>query len=100
MDVREAPGGAAIGVRVKPRSRPGLALRGDVLTVSVASPPVDGRATDEARRALAAALRLPPSALMLRSGATSRRKVFVVHGLTAAEVERRLSSPSRRETGV
>jgi uncharacterized protein len=100
VDVREAPGGAAIGVRVKPRSRPGLAVRDDGLTVSVSAPPVDGRATDEARRALAAALRLPPSALTLRSGATNPRKVFVVRGLNAAEVERRLRSSSRRETGV
>jgi uncharacterized protein YggU (UPF0235/DUF167 family) len=62
---------------------------------------VDGRATDEARRALAAALRLPPTALTLRSGATSSRKVFVVRGLAPTEVERRLRGiPPNRETGV
>jgi uncharacterized protein YggU (UPF0235/DUF167 family) len=101
VDVREAPGGAAVGVRVKPRARPGLAYRDGVLTVSVAAPPVDGRATGEALRALAAALGLPPSALTLRSGATSTRKVFAVRGLAPAEVERRLRGVSpNRETGV
>ncbi len=84
------PGGAAVGVRVRPRSRPGLELAGDVLVVRVAAAPVDGRATEEARRSLAAALRVPPSAVALRSGATARAKVFGVDGLGANEVLRRL----------
>lgn len=63
-----------------------------MLTIGVAAPAAEGRATEEARRALAGALELPPSTVRLRSGARSRVKVFVVAGLDAAEVVRRLDS--------
>jgi uncharacterized protein YggU (UPF0235/DUF167 family) len=90
VDVRETPGGVRIGVRVRPRSRPRIELRDDEVLVSVAAPPSDGRATEEARRALAAALGVPPSAVTLHVGARSRRKVFELAGVRADEAERRL----------
>ncbi len=92
MDVRATPTGSLIGLRVRPRSRPGIAAPDGVLTISVASAPADGRATEQARRALAAALGIAPSAVALRSGARGRRKVFAVDGVPADEAERRLSS--------
>lgn len=58
--------------------------------VSVAAPPQKGRATEEARRALAAVLGVPPSAVELRTGATARRKVFVVSGIPVVEARTRL----------
>ena len=73
-----------IAVRVRPgasRTRVGGrhdSTNGPALVVAVSAPPVDGRATEAARRALAEALDLRPAALALRSGATSRDKVFVV----------------------
>ncbi len=60
------------------------------LVIRVASPPEKGKATDEARRALAAALAVPVSAVSLRSGPTSRRKTFVVEGILALETRGRL----------
>jgi uncharacterized protein len=79
--VREAPGGALIEVRVCPRSRPALEMTGEQLLIRVAAPPAGGRATDEARRALAAALHVPPTSVRLVGGQRSRTKKFLVGGL-------------------
>jgi uncharacterized protein YggU (UPF0235/DUF167 family) len=74
----------AVAVRVKPgssRTRVGGSYPGPygpALVVAVNAPAVDGRATEAARRALADALGLRPAALLLRSGAASRDKLFTV----------------------
>lgn len=46
--------------------------------VAVHEPPVDGRANDAIRRALAKHLRRAPTELVIVSGASSRRKVVEV----------------------
>jgi uncharacterized protein YggU (UPF0235/DUF167 family) len=75
---------ATVAVRVKPgsaRARVGGRYEGPhgpALVVAVPAPPVDGRATEAARRALAAALRVRPSQVDLRTGAASRDKLFTV----------------------
>jgi uncharacterized protein YggU (UPF0235/DUF167 family) len=75
-----------ITVRVTPRSQPGIEARGDTLLIRVAAPPVEGRATEEARRALAHAVGVPPSRVALVSGGRSRTKRFRISGLTPLEV--------------
>ena len=90
LDVREKDGAVLVSVRVRPRSRPGLSLTDGGLVISVAAPPEKGRATEEGRRALAAALDVPPSSVELRSGAAARRKVFVVTGVAVVDVRRLL----------
>jgi uncharacterized protein YggU (UPF0235/DUF167 family) len=73
-----------IAVRVKPgASRARVGGRhdgpyGPALVVAVTAPAVDGRATEAARRAVADALRVRPSALRLRSGSASRDKLFTI----------------------
>ncbi len=62
-----------------------------MVVVSVAAPPVEGRATEEARRTLAGALGIAVSRVVPRSGRRSRMKVFGVAGLSSDEVARRLS---------
>jgi uncharacterized protein YggU (UPF0235/DUF167 family) len=80
-----------IEVRVTPRSaKPGVELREGRVVIRVQAPPVGGRATDEARRRLAEALAVPPSAVRLRSGAASRDKTFEVDGVAREELLRRL----------
>ncbi len=80
-----------ISVRVVPRStRAAVEVGGDHVTLRVHAPAQDGRATEEARRALAAAVDVAPSRVTLRSGARSRRKVFDVQGMTSEVVRRRL----------
>jgi uncharacterized protein YggU (UPF0235/DUF167 family) len=73
-----------VAVRVKPgasRTRVGgrhEGALGPALIVSVTAPPVDGRATEAVRRALAEALGLPAATVALRSGATGRDKLFAI----------------------
>ncbi|MGA4730120.1 DUF167 domain-containing protein [Micromonospora taraxaci] len=73
-----------VAVRVKPgasRDRVGGRFdgpHGPALVIAVHDPAVDGRATEAARRALAAALGIRPAAVSLRSGAASRDKLFLV----------------------
>lgn len=84
VGVREAPGGAIVEVRVRPRSRPGVEMAGETIVVRVGAPPVEGRANEEARRVLAEALGVPPSRVRLVRGRRSRAKAFAIEGLDAA----------------
>jgi uncharacterized protein (TIGR00251 family) len=74
-----------ITVRVHPRaSRAKTAWSGDMLDVWVTAPPVEGAANEAVLRAVAGELRVPLSAVSLRSGARSRTKVLEVKGLRRA----------------
>jgi uncharacterized protein YggU (UPF0235/DUF167 family) len=82
-----------VTVRVVPRSGTTSVEAGpDAVRVRVRAAPEGGRATEEARRAVAAALGLPPSAVRLLRGARSRTKVFEVEGLTADDLHVRLGA--------
>jgi uncharacterized protein YggU (UPF0235/DUF167 family) len=76
--------GLSFAVRVRPgASRTAVGGRydgaaGPALVVTVTAPAVDGRATEAALRATAEALGVRRSAIGLRSGETSRDKVFVI----------------------
>ena len=58
-------------------------LHGDALKIRLAAPPVDGKANDALIKFVAETLKLPKSAVNLKSGQTSRRKVLEVCGCTA-----------------
>jgi uncharacterized protein YggU (UPF0235/DUF167 family) len=78
-------------VRVRPRSaRTGVGGRhhDGGLVVSVREPAVDGRATLAVIKALAASFDVPPSRVVLRSGATSRSKLFEIEGDDTALMRR------------
>jgi uncharacterized protein YggU (UPF0235/DUF167 family) len=93
-----------VAVRVKPgaaRARVGGrhdGPHGPALVIAVTAPPVDGRATEAARKALAEALGVRPAAVSLRAGAASRDKLFLVERPTPelAEALRRLRDGSDR----
>ena len=76
------------GYLVKVHAVPGASqtavagLHGGRLKVKVAAPPEKGRANEELLAFLARALKVPPNALHLTSGATSRTKVVAVHDLS------------------
>lgn len=95
LDVRSSGDGVVVGARVRPRSRPGLSESDGGLVISVAAPPEKGKANEEACRALAGALDLPPSAVVLRAGGKARRKVFEVAGLDPVAVRDRLLRATR-----
>ncbi len=59
-------------------------------SIRVRAAPEAGKATDEAARALADALGVPPTRVRLRTGARSRTKTFEVEGLSSDDLHRRL----------
>jgi uncharacterized protein YggU (UPF0235/DUF167 family) len=82
---------ASVTVRVVPRSgRTAVEAGSNGIVVRVRAPAEAGRATEEARRALADAAGVPAGAVRLRTGTRSRSKVFEVEGMDSAELERRL----------
>jgi len=65
---------------------------GDALKIRLAAPPVDGKANEALLRFVAETLGLAKSAVLLKSGQTSRHKVLEVTGSTAAAVARLATS--------
>jgi uncharacterized protein YggU (UPF0235/DUF167 family) len=65
-------------------------IDGDQVRIRVPENPVDGQATDAARRVLAAVLDIPTVVVSLTNGRRSRPKVFRVDGLTRSQVRVRL----------
>ena len=61
-------------------------LHGDALKIRLAAPPVDGKANEALIRFIADTLALPKSAVCLKSGQTSRRKVLEVTGALPEQV--------------
>lgn len=80
--------GVRLTLHVQPRAARTeiVGLHGDALKLRLAAPPVDGAANDALIRFLAERLGVSRSALTLVSGATSRRKVVEVAGMTAETV--------------
>lgn len=78
--------GLTVAVKVQPRAcRPGVGgtapgMDGPRLRVAVTEAAEGGRATEAACAALAHALGVPPDAVTLRTGATTRHKLLHVAG--------------------
>jgi len=72
----------SLTLHVQPNAKESEAtgLHGDALKVRVAAPAADNKANDELVAFLAKALGVPRSAVTLRHGATSRRKVVEIAG--------------------
>jgi uncharacterized protein len=81
----------SLAVRVVPRStRTRVEASSKGVVVRVRASPEGGRATEEARKALAPALSMPPSGVTLRRGRRSRVKVFDLARMTRGEALQRL----------
>jgi uncharacterized protein len=98
VDVRQDGSRVIVAVKVRTRSRPGIELSDAGLVIRVGAPPDRGRATEEARRTLAHALDVAPTAVSLRTGRTSRRKTFAVEGVRVVEARGRLLEAAEGET--
>ena len=84
---------ARLTVKVHPRAkRSALAGRmGDAWKLTLAAPPVDGKANDECVRFLAEFAGVPRSRVRIVMGLTSRLKVVEIEGVPQEDLERRLS---------
>ena len=85
---------ARLTVKVHPRARrSALAGRlGDAWKLSLAAPPVDGKANDECVRFFAEFARVPRSRVRIVTGLTSRLKVVEIEGVPQEDLERLLST--------
>lgn len=83
---------ATITVRVQPGARTTelVGWEAEVLHLRVSAPPVDGRANAALERLLAELAGVPPSAVAVLRGHTSRSKLVTVAGVTREELLRRL----------
>ena len=87
-----------ITVQVQPGARRNEALgfEDGVLKVKIAAPPVKGRANKELIGLLSQLLNVSKGSITLEKGATSRRKLIAISGLSQAEVAKRLAAQSTR----
>jgi uncharacterized protein (TIGR00251 family) len=85
---------ARLTVKVHPRAkRSALAGRlGDAWKLSLAAPPVDGKANDECVRFFAEFAAVPRSRVRILTGLTSRLKVVEIEGVPQEDLERLLAS--------
>ena len=85
---------ARLTVKVHPRAkRSALAGRiGDAWKLSLAAPPVDGKANEECVRYLAEFAGVPRSRVRIVMGLTSRVKVVEIEGVPQEDLERRLAT--------
>ena len=92
LDLVERSGAVALRVRVQPRASREelLGVREGALVVRLTAPPVDGAANQALARFLGKRLGVPPSAVAIATGSTSRNKLVVVNGLGAKEALARL----------
>jgi uncharacterized protein (TIGR00251 family) len=79
-------------VRVHPRAKKNAITGkvGDVLKLSLTTPPADGKANAACIDFFAKLLNLPHSSVTIAAGHTSRNKVIRVSGLSAEELRQRL----------
>ena len=64
---------------------------GGALRLALTAPPVDGRANEACTDFVSKLLGVPRSSVTIAAGETSRNKLIRVSGLTAAEVQERLT---------
>lgn len=80
---RSVPGGVALRVAVLSRSSRAeiVGIHNDTLKIKVTKAPVDGAANEECRRLAARFFGVPPGAVSVVQGSTSRHKVLKIEDI-------------------
>ncbi len=88
IEIGEKDGAAIFRVRVQPRaSRTEVAgEHAGAIKLRIAAPPVNGKANQECIRFLARLLEVPPRAIEIVSGDSSRDKIIRVQNMNAARI--------------
>ena len=86
---------ATIEVQVQPNASQNKVVRWDngVWHLKIAAPPVKGKANQELSKFLSDILGVSQSRLKIVKGATSKRKVIVIAGLTPDQATGKLKQP-------
>jgi len=93
ISIRDTPDGATFQVKVQPRAKKNAIVGevGEALKLALTAAPIEGRANQACIAFLAELLNVPRSSVTIAAGQSSRNKVIRVVGLSAAQVENRLS---------
>ena len=93
ITVRDTSAGATFQVKVQPRAKKNAIIGeiGDALKLALTAPPVEGRANQACIALVAELLNLPRSSVTIAAGQSSRKKIIHVAGMSAAEVQQRLT---------
>jgi uncharacterized protein (TIGR00251 family) len=81
-----------ISVHVNPNARQNkvVGFQNGLLKVMIAAPPIRGKANQELLRFLSDLLRISKSNLAIEKGATSKKKIVAISGLSQSDVLRLL----------
>ena len=92
IPIHDTTDGASFAIKVQPRAKRNAisGAVGDALKLSLTAPPLEGRANQACAEFLAQVLDIPRSSITIAAGATARRKVIRVAGMSAEEVRKRL----------
>lgn len=92
--IKETKDGILLQVLVTPRAKRStfVGFHGGVPRVSLAAPPIEGRANDELVLLMKDIFSLPRRDIELLRGDTSRRKVVLLRGISAQKVVQVLES--------
>jgi uncharacterized protein (TIGR00251 family) len=90
--IREDDSCVIFAVKIHPRAKSNAITgeMGEALKLSLAAPPVDGRANEACIEFLAKLLKVPRSSVTIASGHTNRYKVIRVAGVTGQYARERL----------
>jgi uncharacterized protein (TIGR00251 family) len=93
IPVQDTSLGATFAIKVHPRSKKNAITGelGDALKVALTAPPVEGKANQACIEFFANLLKVARSSVTIAAGQGSRRKVIRVAGLTAEQVQDRLT---------
>jgi hypothetical protein len=91
--MQENAEGVTFAVKVHPRAKKNAIAGelGEALKVALTAPPVEGKANQACIEFFAKLLKLPRSSVSIAAGQSSRNKVIRVVGLSAEELQKRLS---------
>jgi uncharacterized protein (TIGR00251 family) len=91
--MQENAEGVTFAVKVHPRAKKNAIAGelGEALKVALTAPPVEGKANQACIEFFAKLLKVPRSSVSIAAGQSSRNKVIRVVGLSAEELQKRLS---------
>ncbi len=80
--------GTLLRLHVQPRASRNkiVGIHGERLKIAVQAPPADGKANKAIQKMLAKTLDIPKAQVVLKSGASSREKSFLITGLSPAQI--------------
>jgi len=90
----ETPNGIKITLHVQPKaSKSAVAgVHGDALKLRIQAPPVDGKANKAIIKFLSSLFHIPQKDIVLKSGSSSRRKIFIIKGMSLDQAQTILKS--------